>query len=86
MTGWNPAKADRLVWSSAATAVPLLRDNLRHIAVRADQGVLTVTVDGVSPLNTPIILPKRMIVGFTTANGTRTDRHVVSNIEVSTIR
>jgi len=46
VTGWNPAKADRLVCSSAATAVPLLRDNLRHIAVRADQGVLTVTVDG----------------------------------------
>jgi len=44
--GQGEAKADRLVCSSAATAVTLLRDNLRHIAVRADQGVLTVTVDG----------------------------------------
>jgi hypothetical protein len=45
--------------------VPSLRDNLRHIAVRADRGVLTVTVDGVRTLNAPISLPQKMIVGFT---------------------
>jgi hypothetical protein len=80
----GPAGAnDLLHWLATSTAVPPLRDQKHQARVRADGSKLFVDVDGKRILTVDIVLPPRVLVGFTGANGGLTDRHAVANVSIA---
>lgn len=83
VTGFDPAAPDQLRWADAATSLPRLRGDSRHVDVVIRDGLLTVSIDTVVAFAAPIALPHRSLLGFTGANGGRTDRHLVSNISLA---
>jgi hypothetical protein len=74
---------DALQWLAIATSIPDLRAKPHHVTVVADQGTVTVSIDGAQVLSKQIWLPARALVGFTAANGGLNDLHAVSNAAVS---
>lgn len=83
VTGFDPAEPDHLQWTGFSAAEPRLRGQTRHVEAVVTDGRLTVTLDGVQVLLAPVVLPHRMLIGFTAANGERTDRHSVSGVAIS---
>ena len=83
VTGFNPERPDQLTWVDSAAAIPQLRHGIRHITVVVVHGSLTVTVGAAVAFTAPLALPKNLLVGFTAATGARTDRHVVSNVNIT---
>lgn len=81
--GFNPEQPDQLTWADSATAIPQLRGGIRHITVVVEHGLLTVTVGAAVAFTAPLALPATLLVGFTAATGARTDRHVVSNVDIT---
>ncbi len=81
--GFNPEQPDQLTWADSATAIPRLRGGIRHITVVVEHGLLTVTVDAAVAFTAPLALPAKLLVGFTASTGARTDRHVVSNVNIT---
>lgn len=63
--------------------MPPLRKGIHHITVVVDHGQLTVTVAGAVAFTARLARPKNLLIGFTGANGARTDRHVVSNVNIA---
>jgi hypothetical protein len=74
---------DHLNWVESARAAQLLRKGVRHIGVAVQRGLLTVTIDGAEAFRVSVMLPHRLLLGFTGANGARTDRHIVSNVKIT---
>jgi hypothetical protein len=62
--------------------VPSLR-TLRHIKVTVAKGVLAVFVDGVAVLRSTVRLSAHTLIGFTSGDGIRTDRHTVSHVLIT---
>lgn len=83
VTGFSQLESDQLQWAEHSAAVPRLRGPFRHVEAVIADGRLTVTLDGVSAVVAPAVLPHRMMVGFTAANGGRTDRHAVSGVSIT---
>jgi len=54
-----------------------------QITVVLDEGVLTVTVDGVEVMDQVVTVGPKVLVGFTGSTGTLTDIHSVSNVSIS---
>jgi hypothetical protein len=82
--GFHHLHPNRLTWAKADVGIPPLRNNTRRITVGLQHGVLTVTVDGAAALSASVTLPRAFLIGFTAANGARTDRHVVSHVAITT--
>ena len=83
VTGFDPLAPDHLRWADAATSIPRLRDVVRHVDVVIRDGQLTASVDAVVAFAAPVTMPRRFLLGFTGANGGRTDRHLLSNISLA---
>lgn len=83
VSGSTAARPDRLTWGKWNADVPPLRNHTRHVTVAVASGVLTVTIDGATALTASLALPNKLLVGFTAANGARSDRHVVSNVTIT---
>jgi hypothetical protein len=52
------------------------------VAVTAGGTNLTVTIDGVKVLDTPVTVPPNAYAGFSGTTGGATDVHKVSNIDI----
>jgi hypothetical protein len=72
-----------LHWSAASSEVPPLRSGPVDVTVTVDGSVLTVWVDGFVTLHAEVHLPRTVYVGFTAATGGRTDRHLVSAVQLA---
>ena len=72
-----------LKWQQAVETIPALRAGPIPVTVVVSGGVVTVIVAGFTVLTEPVSLPKAVYVGFTAATGSRTDRHLVSSVEMS---
>jgi len=84
-SGFSATNNDNLIWQATSTAVPPLRNTVRHIRVLVTAGQLSVSVDGAQVLQTPVTMPPNTLIGFTGADGAITDRHAVSNVSITTI-
>ncbi len=82
-TGVSRADTHNLTWKATSNSAPSLR-TLRHIKVIVAKGVITVSVDGGPVLRSTVRLPARTLIGFTSGDGNRTDRHTVSRVSIST--
>jgi hypothetical protein len=72
-----------LKWQKAVETIPELRAGPVPVTVIVSGGVMTVVVAGFTVLNEPVSLPKQAYVGFTAGTGSRTDRHLISSVELS---
>jgi hypothetical protein len=81
-TGREAATPKNLVWKATSKNAPELRTQ-RHIDVVASGGSIWVSVDGQQMVTTTVSLPSSTLIGFTSADGNRTDRHLVSNVSIS---
>ncbi|MGP8065307.1 MAG: hypothetical protein ACLP81_02875, partial [Acidimicrobiales bacterium] len=75
--------ARTLVWRTVANDIPALRTRPTHVTVTVSQGVMTVAVNGFTVLAQPVTLPKSVYLGFTGGTGSRTDRHLISAVQLS---
>jgi hypothetical protein len=75
--------ARTLVWRTVANDIPALRTRPTHVTVTVSQGVMTVAVDGFTVVAQPVTLPKSVYIGFTGGTGSRTDRHLISAVQLS---
>jgi hypothetical protein len=69
-------------WAVTSTAIPPLRVGTHHIVVTAQSGTLTVSIDGTQALSRTIALPPTVLLGFSGANGSLTDNHLVANVKI----
>ncbi len=87
--------ATLLHWIATSAAIPALEDigatpptgyRRTHIDVQIADGLATVKVGGVVALtDVPVTLPSKVFVGFTGANGGRTDEHTIANVRISVV-
>jgi hypothetical protein len=80
------SKADLLHWLSTSSSAPALRGTAHHVVATLAAGKLSVTIDGAPSVSASVTLPSDVLVGFTGANGGRTDRHAVDNVHVTGIQ
>ena len=74
---------DSVVWTTANPNIASLRATPHDFVVTIAAGVLTVFMDGVQVLTTVIVAPPQFRIGFSASNGALTDRHAVSNVNVT---
>ena len=74
---------DSVIWTATNTNIPLLRGTPHNFVVTLNAGLMTVVMDGTQVLTTAISAPPQVLVGFSAGNGGLTDRHAVSNINVT---
>jgi len=74
---------DSVSWSATNTNVAGLRGAPHNVIVTFSAGLLTMTLDGAQVLTTAVALPPTLLVGFSAGNGGFTDRHAVSNVNVT---
>ncbi|MGO8723883.1 MAG: choice-of-anchor D domain-containing protein [Acidimicrobiales bacterium] len=79
----SSAASRTLVWNKVDNSVPLLRSGATRVSVTVSQGVMTVVVGGFTVLTQLVSLPKQVYLGFTGATGSRTDRQLVSAVQLS---
>lgn len=84
-TGANSSDRRILTWAATTTAVPALRNTVRHIHVTVIDQQLTVSVDDSQVLTTMVTLPAKTQLGFTGSDGGKTDRHAVSNVVITKV-
>ncbi|MBJ7330107.1 MAG: PQQ-dependent sugar dehydrogenase [Solirubrobacteraceae bacterium] len=72
-----------LGWLQTASLLTPLQNTTRHIKVTVAAGVMTVTVDGAPLLSRAVVLPERVLLGFSAGTGGLTNRHTVRNLKVS---
>ena len=78
----SSAHLGQLNWLTTDTAVANLRTT--HIfRVTLVGGTLSVTMDGVMILSTPVTVGPTVLLGFSGGNGSLTDTHAVSNVTVN---
>ncbi len=70
-------------WTATNPNVMPLRGTPHDFVVILNGGALTVAMDGQAVLATTIAAPPQVLVGFSGGNGSLTDRHAVSNINVT---
>jgi len=75
--------ADSVIWTTTNTNIAQLRGTPHDFVVTLNAGLLTVFMDGSQVLTTAIAAPPLVLVGFTAGNGALTDRHAVSNVNVT---
>ena len=81
-TGFNPASVKDLTWKATSVTTPPLRTTHSVTAVVAGGSIFT-TIDGTQLLSSTIALSSKTLIGFSSADGNRTDRHAVSNVRVT---
>ena len=74
---------ETLHWQKIANAIPALLNSATRVTVTVSGGVMTVEVGGFTVLSERVSLPKSVYVGFTGGTGGRTDRHLISSVELS---
>lgn len=82
-TGWQSATPKNLTWGATRD----MRDTLRGqhaIGVVVAGGTLYLTVDGVQAVATRVTLSGSTLLGFSAGQGGRTDRHLVTDVRIST--
>ena len=72
-----------VTWSATNTNIAALRGTPHDFVVMLNAGLLTVVMDGAQVLTTAITAPPQILLGFTGGSGGLTDRHAVSNINVT---
>lgn len=77
------AQGDVIQWAATTTAIPDLRVAVRRITVTVRGTTVTVFVDGLAVLSRAVAVAPRVLIGFTAANGSLTDRHAVSNLSIT---
>lgn len=81
-TGFNPTSVKDLTWKATSSTTPPLRAAHQVTAVIAG-GTIYVSIDGTQLLTGTVSLPGKVLIGFTSADGNRVDRHAVSNVRVT---
>ena len=82
----GPAAAgvpDQMHWLATSTTAPDLRTGTHVVAVSLVAGVLTVSIDGVRAVSSPVTVGPDVLLGFTGSDGNLTDTHSVSNVAVT---
>jgi len=79
----SAAGVTALAWRQLVNSGSSLRRVPLQVTVTITGSVLAVALDGFSILVTKLSLPKRVYLGFTGATGGRTDRHLISAVEIS---
>jgi hypothetical protein len=69
-------------WAATSTAIPPLRVGTHHVIVSAQNGTLSVSIDGTVALTRAMALPPTVLLGFSGANGSLTDNHQVANVKI----
>ncbi|MET7391355.1 hypothetical protein ACFYPT_07370 [Streptomyces sp. NPDC005529] len=73
-----------LRYAATSAALPGLRSGSRAVDVSVTgTGHLLVSVDGTRVVDTEVVLPRNVLVGFAAATGGRTDRHTVRDIVIT---
>ena len=72
-----------LRFAATARNVPALRRGAHVVGVTVARRTITVTVDGKKVLAKAVALPRFVLLGFTGATGSRTDRHVVGSVHIT---
>ena len=80
----NDSNGSGMNWVTTNTDIPPLRDSVRNVQVTVVNGVMTVSVDGITKLTRSVVLPPQVLVGFTAGTGGYDDQHAVSNVNIST--
>lgn len=73
---------NQMHWLATATNVPNLRTT-RTVTVHLSVGILTVGIDGIQALSTPVTVGPTALLGFTGSTGDMTDIHSVGNVAVT---
>jgi hypothetical protein len=82
-TGPGPGTGT-LNWALTNTAVPALRNTVRHVVVTTTSTGLTVSLDGTQVLSYTTALPPSVLIGFTAGTGGGNDIHAVQNVSITT--
>ena len=72
-----------LKWQKAVNTIPALHSSPAQVTVTVSKDVMNVAVDGFTVLTQPVALPKYVYVGFTAGTGSRTDRQLISAVQLS---
>jgi hypothetical protein len=72
-----------LTYIATATNVPNLRSGTHAVAVQANGGTVTVSVDGTQVLAKAVALPASTLLAFTGSTGGSTDQHVVRDASIT---
>jgi hypothetical protein len=72
-----------ITYAATSTAVPALRNTLRHYEITATSNSVTVKVDGVQYLSQTVTLPAMVLPAFTAGTGGLSDLHEVRNISIT---
>jgi len=72
-----------LKWEKVVNTIPALRTSPAQVTVMVSQDVMTVAVDGFTVLTQSVTLPKAVYLGFTGGTGSRTDRQLISAVQLS---
>jgi len=78
----TPAVPDELHWLATDTNVANLRTT-HSFHVSLVGGTLTVTMDGVQLLRTPVTVGPDVLIGFSGGTGDQTDAHSVSGVSIT---
>ena len=82
--GPTAGSTDLLNWIATSTAIPPLRNATRKIAIVANNGTLTVSIDGTVALTKAVTLPPKVYLGFTAGTGGLTNLHKAANVVATT--
>jgi outer membrane protein assembly factor BamB len=79
----STAGAKVLSWRSVVTVASSLRSGPVQVTVIVSGGVMTAELDGFTVLSLRVKLPPYAYVGFTAGTSSRTERHLISAVEIS---
>jgi len=72
-----------LQWHKVADLETSLRNVPVDVSITVTAAAITVVIDGFNVLTANVRLPKKVYLGFTAGTGQRTDRHLVSAVQIS---
>jgi hypothetical protein len=72
-----------LKWQKIVSTIPALRTSPAQVTITLSQDVMTVAVDGFTVLAQSVTVPKAVYLGFTGGTGSRTDRQLISAVQLS---
>ncbi|MBJ7470054.1 MAG: FG-GAP repeat protein [Solirubrobacteraceae bacterium] len=85
MAAGNPWKSGYPTWLAIATPSRSLAGATTRVRVQIAGGTSELSIDGTVLLRRAVTVPAGACLGFTAATGTRTQRHLIKNLRVSTI-
>jgi hypothetical protein len=78
------ANGDVITYAATNTTVPPLKNATRHVVVTTGGGRVKVTIDGTQVLDAGgVTIPASAIVGFSAGTGGMTDRHAITNTNIT---